>query len=89
MFCNAEAQSHWMSESGVADLMLLPGPTPSHVFQQIMKLTGVFLFLPQLMIACVCMLCVHLLMCFCAKVAPNCLLSSPWATISVVGIIGE
>ncbi|KAL1504554.1 hypothetical protein AB1Y20_010954 [Prymnesium parvum] len=33
--------SFWMSESGVIDLMLLPGPTPADIFRQYAALTGV------------------------------------------------
>jgi mannosyl-oligosaccharide alpha-1,3-glucosidase len=32
--------THWMSESGVLDVFLLPGPTPSEVFAQYARLTG-------------------------------------------------
>lgn len=32
--------SHWISESGVVDLMLLPGPSPLQVFSQFTQLTG-------------------------------------------------
>ncbi len=34
-------RAHFMSESGVIDLMLLPGPTPAHIFRQYADLTGV------------------------------------------------
>ncbi|KAG5181197.1 galactose mutarotase-like-domain-containing protein, partial [Tribonema minus] len=30
----------WLSESGVVDLMILPGPTPADMFKQYMLLTG-------------------------------------------------
>ena len=32
--------SHWISESGLVDLMLLSGPTPLDVFRQFTQLTG-------------------------------------------------
>ncbi|CAB9497954.1 Neutral alpha-glucosidase C (Fragment) [Seminavis robusta] len=32
--------SHWMSESGVMDIFLMPGPNPSHLYRQYSKLTG-------------------------------------------------
>jgi len=35
------ASSYWMSESGVIDLFLLPGPQPADVFKQYAALTGV------------------------------------------------
>ena len=34
------AHTHWMSESGIVDTFLLPGPTPSAVFSQYAQLTG-------------------------------------------------
>jgi len=33
-------QTHWMSESGVIDLFLLPGPNPSTLYEQYAHLTG-------------------------------------------------
>eukprot|EP00965_Chrysotila_dentata_P167904 5544446-Pleurochrysis_carterae.AAC.1 len=33
--------AYWMSESGVMDVMLLPGPSPARVFAQYASLTGV------------------------------------------------
>jgi alpha 1,3-glucosidase len=33
-------ESHWMSESGEIDFFLLPGPTPSAVYDQYTRLTG-------------------------------------------------
>ena len=33
--------SYWMSESGVVDVMLLPGPAPEQIFAQYAALTGV------------------------------------------------
>jgi alpha 1,3-glucosidase len=33
-------QTHWIAESGILDLFLLPGPTPAHVFKQYAGLTG-------------------------------------------------
>jgi mannosyl-oligosaccharide alpha-1,3-glucosidase len=32
--------THWISESGILDLFLLPGPTPEAVFKQYATLTG-------------------------------------------------
>lgn len=32
--------THWMSESGILDVFLLPGPTPEDVFKQYAGLTG-------------------------------------------------
>ena len=37
---NAGWSTHWMSESGVVDLMLLPGPTPKEVLRQFTQLVG-------------------------------------------------
>ncbi|KAG2067925.1 glycoside hydrolase family 31 protein [Suillus decipiens] len=33
-------QTHWISESGILDVFLLPGPTPTDVFTQYAHLTG-------------------------------------------------
>ncbi|KAF5365000.1 hypothetical protein D9757_011430 [Collybiopsis confluens] len=33
-------QTHWISESGIMDISLLPGPTPEDVFAQYARLTG-------------------------------------------------
>ncbi|KAF8589491.1 glycoside hydrolase family 31 protein [Ramaria rubella] len=33
-------KTHWISESGILDVFLLPGPTPDDVFEQYAKLTG-------------------------------------------------
>ncbi|KAF9529796.1 glycoside hydrolase family 31 protein [Crepidotus variabilis] len=33
-------ETHWISESGILDTFLLPGPTPEDVFRQYSKLTG-------------------------------------------------
>jgi alpha 1,3-glucosidase len=33
-------ETHWISESGILDLFLLPGPTPTDVFAQYARLTG-------------------------------------------------
>lgn len=33
-------QTHWISESGILDLFILPGPTPADVFAQYARLTG-------------------------------------------------
>lgn len=34
------SQTHWVSESGILDIFLLPGPTPEDVFRQYAGLTG-------------------------------------------------
>ncbi|KAM6502966.1 glycoside hydrolase family 31 protein [Amanita muscaria] len=34
-------ETHWISESGILDLFLMPGPTPEQVFKQYAGLTGV------------------------------------------------
>ncbi|KAH7098279.1 alpha-glucosidase [Auriculariales sp. MPI-PUGE-AT-0066] len=34
------ANSFWMSESGILDLLILPGPTPERIFEQYAGLTG-------------------------------------------------
>ncbi|KAF9784102.1 alpha-glucosidase [Thelephora terrestris] len=33
-------ETHWISESGILDIFLLPGPTPDQVFGQYARLTG-------------------------------------------------
>jgi len=33
-------ETHWISESGILDIFLLPGPTPEEVFSQYTRLTG-------------------------------------------------
>jgi alpha 1,3-glucosidase len=33
-------ETHWISESGILDVFILPGPTPEDVFAQYAKLTG-------------------------------------------------
>lgn len=33
-------ETHWISESGILDIFLLPGPTPADVFAQYARLTG-------------------------------------------------
>lgn len=33
-------QTHWISESGIIDLFILPGPTPNALFSQYASLTG-------------------------------------------------
>ncbi|EAU91748.1 alpha glucosidase [Coprinopsis cinerea okayama7 len=33
-------ETHWISESGILDLFILPGPTPEEVFAQYARLTG-------------------------------------------------
>ncbi|KZT41930.1 alpha-glucosidase [Sistotremastrum suecicum HHB10207 ss-3] len=36
----SSTNTHWISESGIIDIFLLPGPTASDVFQQYARLTG-------------------------------------------------
>ena len=38
---DVSTSAYWMSESGVIDLMLLPGPSPADIFRQYAGLTGV------------------------------------------------
>ena len=33
-------ETHWISESGILDVFLMPGPTPNDVFMQYARLTG-------------------------------------------------
>ncbi|PPR00069.1 hypothetical protein CVT24_008971 [Panaeolus cyanescens] len=33
-------ETHWVSESGIMDVFILPGPTPADVFKQYARLTG-------------------------------------------------
>ncbi|KAJ7350775.1 glycoside hydrolase family 31 protein [Mycena albidolilacea] len=33
-------ETHWISESGILDLFLMPGPTPADIFAQYSRLTG-------------------------------------------------
>ncbi|KAH9833520.1 alpha-glucosidase [Rhodofomes roseus] len=33
-------ETHWMSESGILDVFIMPGPTPTDVFAQYSRLTG-------------------------------------------------
>ncbi|KAF7979019.1 hypothetical protein HWV62_43993 [Athelia sp. TMB] len=33
-------QTHWISESGILDIFILPGPTPDEIFKQYARLTG-------------------------------------------------
>ncbi|KAJ7736818.1 glycoside hydrolase family 31 protein [Mycena metata] len=33
-------QTHWISESGILDVFLMPGPTPADIFAQYARLTG-------------------------------------------------
>jgi alpha 1,3-glucosidase len=40
-------ETHWISESGILDVFLLPGPTPADVFSQYAKLTGTPSMPPQ------------------------------------------
>jgi len=42
---------HWMSETGVLDLLLVPGPRPSDAFRQYTSLTGAPFMPPQFSIA--------------------------------------
>ncbi|KAE9403333.1 alpha-glucosidase [Gymnopus androsaceus JB14] len=37
---NKATETHWISESGIMDVFLLPGPTPEEVFAQYARLTG-------------------------------------------------
>jgi alpha 1,3-glucosidase len=37
---NSGVETHWISESGILDVFLLPGPTPTDVFAQYARLTG-------------------------------------------------
>jgi alpha 1,3-glucosidase len=37
---NKATNTHWVSESGVLDIFLLPGPTPADIFSQYAGLTG-------------------------------------------------
>jgi alpha 1,3-glucosidase len=39
--------THWMSESGILDLLLLPGPKPQQLFEQFAILTGPTALPPQ------------------------------------------
>eukprot|EP00611_Tribonema_gayanum_P025598 TRINITY_DN586_c0_g1_i2.p1 TRINITY_DN586_c0_g1~~TRINITY_DN586_c0_g1_i2.p1 ORF type:complete len:713 (-),score=185.56 TRINITY_DN586_c0_g1_i2:580-2718(-) len=41
----------WLSESGVVDLMILPGPTPADMFKQYMLLTGAPVMPPHFSVA--------------------------------------
>ncbi len=40
-------QTHWISESGIMDLLLLPGPNPTALFEQYAALTGPAQMPPQ------------------------------------------
>ncbi|GHJ85091.1 hypothetical protein NliqN6_1493 [Naganishia liquefaciens] len=40
-------QTHWMSESGIMDLLILPGPDPASLFKQYAALTGTTDLPPQ------------------------------------------
>jgi mannosyl-oligosaccharide alpha-1,3-glucosidase len=33
-------ETHWISESGILDVFIIPGPTPEDVFKQYARLTG-------------------------------------------------
>jgi alpha 1,3-glucosidase len=37
---NKSTNTHWVSESGIIDIFLLPGPTPEDIFSQYARLTG-------------------------------------------------
>ncbi|KAF9012644.1 alpha-glucosidase [Cyathus striatus] len=39
-FNPASTETHWVSESGILDVFLMPGPTPEDVFKQYARLTG-------------------------------------------------
>lgn len=41
---------HWMSESGIIDVFLLTGPTPSDVFKQYSRLTGTCMYKCQFLV---------------------------------------
>ena len=41
---------HWMSESGIIDVFLLTGPTPSDVFKQYSYLTGTCMWKCQFLV---------------------------------------
>jgi alpha 1,3-glucosidase len=36
----ASTETHWISESGILDIFLMPGPTPADIFSQYAALTG-------------------------------------------------
>lgn len=40
MHSDEGVQTHWMSESGILDLLILPGPKPQDLFAQFSYLTG-------------------------------------------------
>lgn len=42
---------HWMSESGIIDVFLLMGPTPSDVFKQYSQLTGICMYKYQFLVS--------------------------------------
>ena len=58
--------SHWMSESGVLDLFLIPGPTPVDFYRQYARLTGTMPLPPMFslgktLFVLFCQICVSLL----------------------------
>ncbi len=44
---DGSTHTHWISESGILDTFLLPGPTPEDVFAQYSRLTGNPILPPQ------------------------------------------
>lgn len=44
---NGGTKTHWMSESGILDILLLPGPSPDNLFKQYAILTGTTPLPPQ------------------------------------------
>ena len=53
--------SHWMSESGVLDLFLIPGPTPADFYRQYALLTGYMPLPPMFSLGESCFLVIALL----------------------------
>ena len=48
---NDGTETHWISESGILDLFILPGPDPASVFSQYARLTGTPMLPPLYSIA--------------------------------------
>lgn len=46
-FADDSIKTHWVSESGIVDVLLLPGPTPVDLFEQYASLTGPAQLPPQ------------------------------------------
>jgi mannosyl-oligosaccharide alpha-1,3-glucosidase len=40
-------ETHWISESGILDVLIMPGPTPTDIFAQYARLTGTAAFPPH------------------------------------------